>query len=96
MDNIVRIVCMVLLLIIAYIIADNVKLLLESNQGKKISHKTQIKMNKPDISVDSLVKLSSFLVMINHGTDLCKIETEIENIPYYKGKNYFLVSRGEK
>lgn len=95
MDRSVRIICIGILLIIIYIIMDNIKLMLESNGGKKFFKSPKINIKKPKISVKNLVRLSSFLVMINHGPDLCKIETKIENIPYYEGKNYFLVL-GEK
>lgn len=95
MDKSVRIICVGLFLIIIYIILDNIKLMLESNGGKKFFKSPRIDIKMPKITAKSLVKLSAFFVMINHGPDLCKIETKIENIPYYEGKDYFLIL-GEK
>lgn len=90
MDIIVRIVCVGLILILGFVLFGNVKLLIESNEGKKFVKAPRIQMKKPKIVINSLMKATSFFLMINHGPDLCKIDEEIVNIPYYKGKSYLL------
>lgn len=89
MDVIVRGFCVILILIIGIIIIDNFKLLIESNAGKKFTK--GLKISKPVIEVQSLVKAAAFFLMINHGPDLCKTEENICNVPYYKGKKYLLI-----
>lgn len=91
MDMMVRIVCVILILVIGIILFDNFKLLIESNEGKKFTKAPKIQMQKPKIEVKSLVGVAEFFFMINHGPDLCKIEEEIANRPYYKGKNYLSI-----
>lgn len=92
MDIIVRIFCGVLLVILAICAVGNVRILLESNKGKKFSRKKQFSILKPELSAGSLIKLNAFFLMINHGPDLCKIEMDIENIPYYKSSNCLLMA----
>lgn len=91
MDTVVRIVCIGLLLIGASILFDGVKLLIESNGGKKPGNAFNILLNKPMVSVINLVKNPSFFFMFNHGPDLCAMEEKIVNIPYYKNKSCLLI-----
>lgn len=88
MDTIVRVVCIGFIFVIAVVCFDNVKLLIESNEGKR--YIKSLKMRKPKMAAKDLVKMPSFFVMVNHGPDLCNMEEPIMNIPYYKGKSYLL------
>lgn len=87
MDMTVRVVCVILMLVACVVLFDSFKLLLESNNGKKFTKtsKPRLQLQKPKIKAKNLIKAASFFVMVNHGPNLS--ETEIPNIPYYKGKS---------
>lgn len=87
LDTIVRVVGAVLILVIVVVSIDNVRLLIESNEGKKYTKARMIRMPKPKIAAENLLREPPFFLMINHGPDLCKIEADIKNVPYYKGKS---------
>lgn len=95
MDVTVKIICIVIILIMVFITISNFKLLIESNGGKKYFKTPKLKIEKPKIKPRQLVRLSTFLLMINHGPDLCVIQIDIDNIPYYKNINSILIL-GEK
>ena len=91
MDTIVRVACIGFLLIDVFVLLDGVKLIIESN-GKKASRSTyKVIIKKPVIVAKSLVKSPAFFFMLNHGPNLCTIEEEIQNIPYYKNKSCLTV-----
>lgn len=90
MDMTVRVVCVILMLVTAIVLFDSVKVLIESNKGKKYNKMSKTPMQKPNIKIKSLLKASSFLVMVNHGPNLSEMEKEIPIIPYYKGKSCLL------
>lgn len=92
MDTMVRFVCAVLILVIGVVLYDSVKLLIESNQGKKNTKPPKKRVMMPRINIGRLVKEEDFFAMTNHGPDLCELEEHIVNIPYYKDRDYLLVS----
>ncbi len=91
MDTMVRLICAVLILVIGFVLCDSFKLLIESNQGKKNVKPPKKRIVTPGINIGRLVKEQDFFTMTNHGPDLCELEENIVNIPYYKGRDYLLV-----
>lgn len=88
MDMKVRIICIILLFVVGEVIFDNLKLLIETNRESKFTESRGINLKKPKVDVKSLLKVSSFFLMINHGPDLCKMNEKIKNIPYYRDRCY--------
>lgn len=89
MDKIVRIIGVIILVLLIFIIIGNAKLLMESFAGKRGSL-NKLVIFSPRLDFKSLVKPFAFLLMVNHGPDLCVIDIRIENIPYYAKRMYIM------
>ncbi|MCM1254461.1 MAG: hypothetical protein NC321_16720 [Clostridium sp.] len=90
MDTVVRVACIGFLLIDVFVLFDGVKLIIESN-GKKAPRSAYKVIIKKPVVTAALVKGPAFFFMLNHGPDLCTIEEEIQNIPYYKNRSCLTV-----
>lgn len=93
MDKIVRIICVIILVLMIFIIFGNAKVLMESFAGKRRSLKKLV-ISPPRLNLKSVVKPLAFLLMVNHGPDLCEIDIQIENIPYY-AKSIYIMTLGD-
>lgn len=89
MDKIVRIICAIILVLLIFVIIGNAKLLMESFAGKRRSLKKLV-ISPPRLNLKSLIKPLAFLLMVNHGPDLCVMDIQIENISYYENSIYIL------